>query len=63
MHGFEHFISVLAVLANSQPMGFYALEQLVRDAREHGVMVRPVDVTISDWLTTLEEQVDLVDSV
>src|SRR5690606_38074010 len=42
-------------LLNSQPMGFYAPAQLVRDARAHGVDVRPVDVTISDWDCTLEE--------
>jgi error-prone DNA polymerase len=40
---------VLAALLNSQPMGFYAPAQLVRDAREHGVSVRPVDVHASDW--------------
>jgi error-prone DNA polymerase len=43
-----------AALLNSQPMGFYAPAQLVRDAREHGVEMRPVDVTISDWDCTLE---------
>jgi error-prone DNA polymerase len=36
-------------LLNSQPMGFYAPAQLVQDARRHGVEVRPVDVTVSDW--------------
>ena len=44
-----------AALLNSQPMGFYPPAQLVRDAREHGVDVRPVDVNVSDWDTTLEE--------
>jgi error-prone DNA polymerase len=43
-----------AGLINSQPMGFYAPAQLVRDAREHGVEVRPVDVLVSDWDCTLE---------
>ena len=43
-----------AALLNSQPMGFYAPAQLVRDAREHGVEIRPVDVNHSDWETTLE---------
>ena len=47
-----------AALINSQPMGFYAPAQLVRDARSHGVEVRPVDVTISDWDCTLERRVD-----
>jgi error-prone DNA polymerase len=44
-----------AALINSQPMGFYAPAQLVRDAREHGVEVRPVDVNHSDWNCTLEQ--------
>src|SRR5690606_25710555 len=44
-----------AALLNSQPMGFYAPAQLVRDAREHGVEVRPVDVNLSDWDSGLEE--------
>jgi error-prone DNA polymerase len=41
-------------LLNSQPMGFYAPAQIVRDAREHGVEVRGVDVNHSDWDCTLE---------
>jgi error-prone DNA polymerase len=41
-------------LLNSQPMGFYAPAQLVRDTRAHGVEVRPVDVCVSDWECTLE---------
>ncbi len=43
-----------AAILNSQPMGFYAPAQLVRDAREHGVEIRPVDVNSSDWDATLE---------
>lgn len=38
-----------AAILNSQPMGFYAPAQLVRDAREHGVAVRAIDVNHSDW--------------
>ncbi len=41
-------------LLNSQPMGFYAPAQIVRDAQEHGIEVRPVDVNFSDWDCTLE---------
>jgi error-prone DNA polymerase len=41
-------------LLNSQPMGFYAPAQIVRDAREHGVDVREVDVNHSDWDCTLD---------
>ena len=43
-----------AALLNSLPMGFYAPAQIVRDAREHGVEVRHVDVNRSDWDSTLE---------
>src|SRR5258708_21871981 len=43
-----------AALRNSQPMGFYAPAQLVRDAREHKVEVRPPDINASDWDCTLE---------
>ena len=38
-----------AALLNSQPMGFYATAQIVRDVQEHGVEVRPVDINFSDW--------------
>jgi error-prone DNA polymerase len=41
-------------LLNSQPMGFYAPAQIVRDAQEHGVRVLPPDVNASDWDCTLE---------
>lgn len=43
-----------AAILNSQPMGFYAPAQLVRDAKEHGVEVVPADVNASDWDSTLE---------
>ncbi len=50
-----HFPAAFACgLLNSQPMGFYAPAQIVRDAREHGVQVLPVDVNRSDWDCTLE---------
>ncbi len=42
-------------LLNAQPMGFYAPAQVVRDAREHGVPVRPVCVRASGWDCTLED--------
>lgn len=41
-------------LLNSQPMGFYGPAQLVGDARDHGVQVRPIDVNASDWDSSLE---------
>jgi error-prone DNA polymerase len=43
-----------AALLNSQPMGFYAPAQIVRDAKEHGVVVLPIDVNRSEWDCTLE---------
>ncbi len=43
-----------AALLNAQPMGFYAPAQIVRDAREHGVEVRPPDVSHSSYEATLE---------
>lgn len=50
-----HYPDVFAAaLLNSQPMGFYATAQLVRDAQEHGVEVLPVDINRSDWDCTLE---------
>jgi error-prone DNA polymerase len=50
----HHPDAFAAALLNSQPMGFYAPAQLVRDAREHGVQVRPVCVQASHWDCTLE---------
>ena len=44
-----------AALLNAQPMGFYAPAQIVRDARNHGVEVRPVSINDSHWDCTLEE--------
>jgi error-prone DNA polymerase len=43
-----------AALLNSQPMGFYAPAQLIRDAEEHGVEIRAADVNKSDYWSTLE---------
>ncbi len=45
-----------AALINSQPMGFYAPAQIVRDAQEHGVKIRPVDVNYSQWDCTLQDR-------
>ncbi|HEX7887599.1 MAG TPA: error-prone DNA polymerase [Phenylobacterium sp.] len=48
----------LVSLLNSQPMGFYQPAQLVRDARQHGVEMRPPDAMFSDWDCTVEEKDD-----
>jgi error-prone DNA polymerase len=50
----HHPAAFAAALLNSQPMGFYAPAQIVRDAKEHGVQVRPVDACVSNWDCTLE---------
>ena len=47
-----------AAIVNSQPMGFYQPAQLVRDARQHDVEIRPADVNFSDWDCTLEPGAD-----
>jgi error-prone DNA polymerase len=49
-----HPAAFACALLNALPMGFYAPAQIVRDAREHGVEVRPVDVNFSAWDCTLE---------
>jgi error-prone DNA polymerase len=51
----HHPAAFATALLNSQPMGFYAPAQIVRDAREHGVGVRPIDVNASVWDCTLED--------
>lgn len=50
----RHPAAFAAALLNSQPMGFYAPAQIVRDAQEHGVESRPIDVNHSVWDNTLE---------
>src|SRR5947209_10968852 len=56
----KHFepAAFTCALLNSQPMGFYAPAQLVRDTRDHGVEVRAVDVCVSEWDCTLEPRDD-----
>jgi error-prone DNA polymerase len=54
-----HYPAVFAAaLLNSQPMGFYAPAQIVRDARDHGVEVRHPDVNCSEWDALLETGTD-----
>jgi error-prone DNA polymerase len=54
----HHPAAFACALLNSQPMGFYAPAQIVRDAREHGVEVRPICVNSSAWDNTLERRPD-----
>ncbi|MEL6168920.1 MAG: error-prone DNA polymerase [Pseudomonadota bacterium] len=51
----RHHPAIFAcALLNAQPMGFYAPAQIVRDAREHGVVVRPIDINASFWDNMVE---------
>ena len=51
----HHPAAFYAALLNNWPMGFYHPATLVKDAQRHGVELRPIDVTRSDWLCTIEE--------
>jgi error-prone DNA polymerase len=52
-----HYPDVFAAaLLNSQPMGFYHPAEIVDDARNHGVVIRPIDINHSQWDHTLEEK-------
>ncbi len=55
----HHPARFACALLNSQPMGFYAPAQLVRDAREHGAEIRAIDVTASRWDCTMESNATL----
>ena len=51
-----HYLAAFtAAMLNNQPMGFYSPATLVKDAQRHGLRIRPIDVTCSDWLCTLEK--------
>jgi error-prone DNA polymerase len=51
-----HYLAAFtAAMLNNQPMGFYHPATLVKDAQRHGLRVRPIDVTRSDWPCTLEK--------
>src|SRR5205085_4547681 len=50
-----HYLAAfMAAMLNNQPMGFYSPATLVKDAQRHGLKVKPIDVTKSAWLCTLE---------
>src|SRR5207237_1168489 len=51
-----HYLAAFtAATLNNQPMGFYQPATIVKDAQRHGLNVRPIDVTRSDWCCTLEK--------
>ena len=50
-----HYLAAFtAALLNNQPMGFYSVATLIKDAQRHGLKVRPVDVAYSEWPCTIE---------
>jgi error-prone DNA polymerase len=52
-----HYLAAFtAAILNNQPMGFYQPATLVKDAQRHGLRMRPIDVTRSDWLCRLERE-------
>jgi error-prone DNA polymerase len=52
-----HYLAAFtAAMLNNQPMGFYSPATLVKDAQRHGLRIRPIDVTCSDWLCKIEKQ-------
>jgi error-prone DNA polymerase len=52
-----HYLAAFtAAMLNNQPMGFYQPATLVQDAQRHGLKVRPIDITCSDWPCTLEKK-------
>jgi error-prone DNA polymerase len=53
-----HYLAAFtAAMLNNQPMGFYSPATLVKDAQRHGLKIRPIDVTCSDWLCTIEKSI------
>ncbi len=53
----HHLAAFTAALLNNQPMGFYHPATIVKDAQRHGLRVRPIDITCSEWQCTLESNV------
>jgi error-prone DNA polymerase len=54
-----HYLAAFTCsLLNNQPMGFYSPAVLIKDARRHGLRVRPIDVQHSEWFCTLEKESD-----
>ena len=54
-----HPAAFTCALLNSWPLGFYGPDTLLKDAKRHGVRVRPIDVAVSDWKCTLETKATL----
>ena len=50
----HYLVAFTAALLNNQPMGFYSAATIVKDAQRHGLRVKPIDVSRSEWLCTIE---------
>jgi error-prone DNA polymerase len=55
----HHPAAFYAALLNNQPMGFYHAATIVKDAQRHGLTIRPIDVTRSDWLCGIETDCEI----
>jgi len=54
----RYLAAFTAAILNNQPMGFYSAAVLVKDAQRHGLRVKPIDVQVSDWRCTVEQESD-----
>ena len=55
----NYLAAFTAAILNNQPMGFYQPFTLIKDAQRHGLKILPIDVTKSDWLCTIENDLGL----
>jgi error-prone DNA polymerase len=54
----KYLAAFTCAILNNQPMGFYSPAVLVKDAQRHGLRVKPIDIQISDWFCTIEDEDD-----
>jgi error-prone DNA polymerase len=54
----KYLAAFTCAILNNQPMGFYMPAVLVKDAQRHGLRVKPIDVQVSEWACTIEEERD-----
>lgn len=54
----KYLAAFTCAILNNQPMGFYSPAVLIKDAQRHGLRIKPADVQVSDWLCTVEHEID-----
>lgn len=59
----KYLAAFTCAILNNQPMGFYMPAVLVKDAQRHGLRIKPIDIQISEWACTIEDEVDGTHSV